>query len=274
MTVEELLIDGYQHLHKDQVRMLLGDLLGYNPLELLNHLGEEVDEKTRQIYQKSIDALLTNKPIQYVLGNVNFYGNRFKVNENVLIPRFETEELVEHTLHYLDTYFPGAVRVLDLGCGSGVIGITLKKKRPQLDVTMLDISPSALEVAKENAKELNANVTFMESDMFQKVEGTFDVIISNPPYIKEEEEIDPLVKDNEPPLALYAGKDGLDCYRKILKDVKKHLNKRYLLAFEIGCDQKEAVEELINQYLDNVSIEIKKDLQGRNRMVFVWNNDV
>ncbi len=274
MTVEELLIYGYQHLHKDQVRMLLGVLLGYNPLELLNHLEEAVDEKTRHIYQKSIDALLTNKPIQYVLGNVNFYGNRFKVNENVLIPRFETEELVEHTLHYLDTYFPGAVRVLDLGCGSGVIGITLKKKRPQLDVTMLDISPSALEVAKENAKELNANVTFMESDMFQKVEGTFDVIISNPPYIKEEEEIDPLVKDNEPPLALYAGKDGLDCYRKILKDVKKHLNKRYLLAFEIGCDQKEAVEELINQYLDNVSIEIKKDLQGRNRMVFVWNNDV
>lgn len=272
MTVDELLTLGNQSLHKDQVRMLLSELLGYNPLELLNHLSEVVDEKIVHVYQQSIDALLTNKPIQYVLGNVNFYGNRFKVNKSVLIPRFETEELVEHTLHYIDTYFPIDSNVIDLGTGSGVIGITLKKKRPHLNITLVDISKEALAVAKENAKDLNADVTFVESDMFANVTGTYQIVISNPPYIKEDEEIEAIVKENEPSIALYGGKDGLDCYRKILKDVKKHLANHYLLAFEIGYTQQDAVIQLIKQTLPEAKIEAKKDLQGRNRMIFVLGN--
>lgn len=272
MTVDELLTYGNQYLHKDQVRMLLSDLLGYNPLEILNHLTENVEEETVQIYKQSIDALLTNKPIQYVLGNVNFYGNRFQVNESVLIPRFETEELVEHTLHYIDTYFEGNHRVLDLGTGSGVIGITLKKKRPNLDVTLVDISKEALLVAEENAKNLEVDVTIIQSDMFENVEGTYQVIISNPPYIKEDEEIDPLVKDNEPHLALYGGRDGLDCYRKILRDIKNHLDKKYLIAFEIGYQQQDDIVNLIQQTLPSAKIETKQDLQGRNRMIFVLGN--
>ena len=130
MKVEELIQYGNQRLHKDQVRLLLGEYLHYNPLELLNHLDEEVQADVVQIFKESIDALLTNKPIQYVLGNVNFYGNRFKVTKNVLIPRFETEELVENTLHFIQKYFDEPVKILDLGCGSGVIGLTLKKKLP------------------------------------------------------------------------------------------------------------------------------------------------
>lgn len=127
MKVEELLQYGNQFLHKDQVRMLLSNFLGYTPIELYNHLQESVSQETIDLFKKSMDALLTNQPIQYVLGNVNFYGNVFKVNKSVLIPRFETEELVENTLHYIETFWDRPVKILDLGCGSGVIGITLKK---------------------------------------------------------------------------------------------------------------------------------------------------
>lgn len=270
MTIEELLNYGIKYLHKNQVRLLLGELLGYNPLELLNHLTEIVEEEIVQTYYKSIDALLTNKPIQYVLGNVNFYGNRFKVNKNVLIPRFETEELVEHTLHYIDKYFNYPIKILDLGCGSGVIGITLKKKKPNADVTMVDISKEALNVTKENAQSLDVSVTLIESDMFDKISSKYHVIISNPPYIKENEKIEDIVKENEPHLALYAGKDGLDCYKKILKEVKNHVEEKYLLAFEIGSTQKNDVVNLIHEYLGDVQVEPKKDLQGRDRMIFVF----
>lgn len=272
MKIDELLQYGNRYLHKDQVRMLLSNLLGYNPLELLNHLDEKVDSSLIDTYRKSIEALLTNKPIQYVLGNVNFYGNFFQVNENVLIPRFETEELVEHTIHYIEENFKEPIKVLDLGCGSGVIGLTLKKKLPHLDVTLVDISEKALEVAKENAQNLQVKVSFAKSDFLEQVKGQYHVIISNPPYIKEGEKIDPIVKDNEPHLALYGGKDGLDCYRKILKNIKPYLKEHFLLAFEIGCDQKEKVTSLIHTYLDHVVVEVKKDLQGRNRMVFVYPN--
>lgn len=273
MKVEELLQYGNQFLHKDQVRMLLSNFLGYTPIELYNHLQESVSQETIDLFKKSMDALLTNQPIQYVLGNVNFYGNVFKVNKSVLIPRFETEELVENTLHYIETFWDRPVKILDLGCGSGVIGITLKKKLQTSEVTLVDISKEALCVARENAMSLQAEVRLLESDFLEQVTGCYDVVISNPPYIREEEVIEDIVKENEPALALYAGKDGLDSYRSILSQIKTHLSDRYLLAFEIGCEQKEAVEELVYLYLgQEVTVETKQDLQGRNRMVFVFSN--
>lgn len=120
---------------------------------------------------------------------------------------------------------------------------------------------------------LQAEVRLLESDFLEQVTGCYDVVISNPPYIREEEVIEDIVKENEPALALYAGKDGLDSYRSILSQIKTHLSDRYLLAFEIGCEQKEAVEELVYLYLgQEVTVETKQDLQGRNRMVFVFSN--
>lgn len=270
MTIEELLILGKSRCHSDHAKILLAELLNKNPLELLTCLDEKVEPEKVELYKKEIEALRNNKPLQYVIGNVNFYGNKFTVNENVLIPRFETEELVEKTLERIKKIFPNKkIKILDIGCGSGAIGITLKKNLPESEVTLLDISKEALEVAKENAKNLNVDVKFIESDVFENVNDTYDLIISNPPYIRENEEIEDIVKNNEPHLALYAGKDGLDCYKKIFKDIKKHLNGRYLIALEIGMYQAPSIINMTNYFLGKNIIEIEKDLQGRERMVFI-----
>ncbi len=273
MKVEDLLVFGKKYLHKDQAEMLLAALLKVNSLELLLMLSKEVDNKIVDEYQKKVLELQKNIPIQYVIGNVNFYGNIFKVNKNVLIPRFETEELVENTLYYINKYFPKDIKIIDLGCGSGAIGLTLKKKLPSANVTLLDISKEALIVAKENAQDLNCDVTFIESDMWENVNDKYDVIISNPPYIKNNEEIERIVYDNEPHLALYGGDDGLDCYRKIHDGLIKHASDKFLLAMEIGYDEK---DDIINLFSDisNIKIITKKDLSNRDRMIFLFRNIV
>lgn len=274
MKIEELIIYGKQFVHSQHAKMLLADLLGKNPLELLTCLDEEVAEDIVQKYKEKIKAIQEQKPIQYVMGNTNFYGNSFLVNESVLIPRFETEELVENTLIYIEEIFSRPnLKVMDLGTGSGCIGITLKKKRPSLDVTLLDISKEALEVAKKNAENLKVEVNFIENDMLSNLTEQYDVIISNPPYIKEEEEIEEIVKKNEPPLALYAGVDGLNYYRKILKEAPSHVNKSFLIALEIGATQKEDVIALAKEYFPNASITAKKDMQNRDRMIFIYQKD-
>lgn len=273
MTVEDLIIYGKSKVTSQHAKMLLADLLNLNSLELLNCLSEPVSSRIEEEYKNKIEKLSKNYPIQYIIGNVNFYGYQFIVNENVLIPRFETEELVENTLELMKKYFPNAKSIIDLGTGSGAIGITIKKKT-DTQVTLVDISKAALEVAKENAIALDAEVNLIESDMWENVPGRYDVIISNPPYIKEQEEIQSLVEKNEPHLALYAGPDGLDCYRKILKDIQKHINENYLIAFEIGETQKEAVITLMKEQLPQATIIAKKDLQGRDRMIFAYEKNI
>ena len=150
MTIEELLIFGKSHCHKDYAKILLGELIGLNPLELLNHLNDLVDNSKVEIYKKEVLALEEGKPLQYVLRSVNFYGNKFYIDERCLIPRFETEELVENTINYINKYFPNPVDIIDLGTGSGVIGLTLEKKVNTNNVDLVDISKDALEVAKIN----------------------------------------------------------------------------------------------------------------------------
>lgn len=269
MRVEDLLVYGKTYCHSDHVKLLLADLLNLNPLELLNHLEDIVEDEKIDLFKKEIKSLKEGKPLQYVIGNVNFYGNRFLVNENVLIPRFETEELVENTINYLNLLGKKDLKILDIGCGSGVIGLTLKQKYPTSEVDLLDISEKAIEVAQQNAKNLNLDVNFIKSDVFENVDKKYDLIISNPPYIKDEEEIEDIVKNNEPNIALYAGKDGLDVYKKILKEVKYYVNDPCLIAFEIGMTQKEDLINLTNKYLDNVIIETKKDLSDKDRMIFI-----
>ena len=272
MTIEELIIYGKKYLSSDKVNMLLGYILNYNNLELHIHLNEVIQESLVEKYKEMIEKIKNNIPIQYVLGNVNFYGNEFIVNENVLIPRFETEELVENTIKYINNLFDKeTVNIIDLGSGSGNIGITLKKKLIATKVTCVDISEDALEAAKENANRLETDITFKISDMLDNIEGKFDVIISNPPYIDREEEIEDIVKNNEPHLALFADNKGLYFYEKILSTCKKNLEDKFLIAFEIGMTQKDAITELANKYLKNIKVDCKKDLSGKDRMIFIYN---
>ena len=268
MTIDELLVFGKSHIHKTQAEMLLAILLDVNSLELLLMLEKVVDEKIANKYKEQVLMVKDNVPIQYVIGNVDFYGNKFIVNKNVLIPRFETEELVENTIKMINENFEKPVNIIDLGCGSGCIGLSLMKKLDNANVTLLDISKEALDVAKENAKILNCDVVFLQSDMWDNVVSKFDVVISNPPYIRNDEEIEELVYNNEPHLALFGGIDGLDLYRKIRKDLLNHVNDKYLVALEIGDLQKDDVVKLYSD-IPGVEIITKKDLNGRDRMVFI-----
>lgn len=207
-------------------------------------------------------------PVQYLVGNVDFYGYTYKVNRNVLIPRFETEELVENTIKIIKQKFNKNVSILDIGTGTGCIGITLKRKL-DADVTISDISKKALKVAKYNKQDLNINI--IHSNLLDKITDKYDVIISNPPYISYNEHIMDLVKNNEPAIALFADNDGLYYYEQILKTCKKNLNDEFLIAFEIGETQKDKIIEFANKYLENIQITCKKDMQNRDRMIFIMN---
>lgn len=275
MKVEDLIIYGKSKVHSDFAKMILADLLNINSLELLTCLDKELDEELVNNYKEKISKLEEKKPVQYVIGNVNFYGNRFIVNKNVLIPRFETEELVENTLNYIEDYFQGNnLDVIDLGTGSGCIGITIKKKLPSSNVTLLDYSEKALEVAKENAKNLETEVEIIKNDMLDNISNKYNIIISNPPYIKTDEEIEDIVKDNEPHMALYGGIDGLDYYKKILEGAKSCVKDDYLIAFEIGDTLKEGVIKLAKMHFPEANIIAKKDMQNRDRMIFISNKRI
>ena len=223
------------------------------------------------LLEQGLKRLENGEPVQYIIGNVDFYGYKFEIDKRVLIPRFETEELIEKTINYLKS-FPDNVKIIELGTGSGCIAITLKKLLPQASITAVDISEQALEVARVNASNLKADITFIKSDMLDGVDGTFDVIISNPPYIAYDEEIMKIVKNNEPKQALYAANEGLYYYEQILKNCPKYLQNKFLIAFEIGQTQGEKIKSLAYKYLDNITVDIVKDIQGLDRFIFIKNN--
>ena len=218
---------------------------------------------------EGIKLLESGVPVQYIVGNVDFYGYNFLVNKNVLIPRFETEELVDYTIKYVRKYFDDSVRIVDLGCGSGAISVSLSK---ELGVTVdaVDISSDAIIVAKENCVKNGASVNFYLGNMLDPLHDKYDVIISNPPYISYDEDIDDVVRDNEPHIALFADNDGLYFYDYILKNCSSYLNDRFLIAFEIGCTQGDRVRDLAYKYLGDVSVSVLKDLSDRDRFVFIF----
>lgn len=217
--------------------------------------------------EEAIKQLNKGIPVQYIVGNVDFYGYEFKVNKNVLIPRFETEELVNKTINYIKQYIPNP-KIVDLGTGSGCIAITLSKEL-NVSVDAVDISDKALEVAKQNNEMNKSKVTFYQGNMLEPLNKKYNVIISNPPYISRNEEIQDLVKNNEPELALYADNDGLYYYEEILKNASNYLEEKYLIAFEIGYLQGEKIKELANKYLNNINVSIEKDLSEKDRFVFI-----
>ena len=217
--------------------------------------------------EEAIKQLNKGIPVQYIVGNVDFYGYEFKVNKNVLIPRFETEELVNRTINYIKQYIPNP-KIVDLGTGSGCIAITLSKEL-NVSVDAVDISDKALEVAKQNNEMNKSKVTFYQGNMLEPLNKKYNVIISNPPYISRNEEIQDLVKNNEPELALYADNDGLYYYEEILKNASNYLEEKYLIAFEIGYLQGEKIKDLALKYLNNINVSIEKDLSEKDRFVFI-----
>lgn len=204
---------------------------------------------------------LTGRPLCYVLGNCDFYGYEVNVDERVLIPRPETEELVEHALKSIDE----SKTVLDLCTGSGAIALVVAKKSGA-KVTASDVSEGALKVAESNFKKFDADVKTALSDLYADLSEKFDVIISNPPYIKTGDiaRLDKEVKDFEPKLALDGGDDGLDFYRKIISGAKDHLNEKGVIYLEIGAEQGKEVSELFGE---EYSVEIIKDISGKDRIV-------
>lgn len=271
MTVEELIVYGKKYLHSFDVNCILSNLMNYDVLELSLHLNEKVNKKVEEKFMECIEKAKNNVPVQYIIGNVNFFGNKFIVNENVLIPRFETEELVERVISFVKEKFNDANKIIDLGCGSGVIGITLAKKIPNVEVTCLDISYKALEVAKKNAEINCAKIKFVQGDMLSNVYDKFDIIVSNPPYIADNEIIEEIVKNNEPSIALYGGKDGLLYYENILSTASEKLNDKYLIAFEIGYNQKDKIIDIAKKYFKDSKIECYKDMSSKDRIIFIYN---
>ena len=256
--------------------LLIEHVLGVNPSELFLKMDEEMDPKLMEKFDNLYsDYLYKNKPIQYLIGYSNFYGYDFIVNEDVLIPRYETEELVENILYRYDEHFKGQkVNVCDLATGSGNIAITLALEEANMNVTATDISAKALDVAKKNAEKLGAKVNFIEGDMLVPVQGMkFDIFVSNPPYIPNEELVDPLVKDNEPNIALFGGSDGMKFYDIILRGVAPLLKEKAIIAFEHGFDKKNEMIGLANKYFPNSKVEVLKDLEGKDRMTFIYVGD-
>ena len=229
-------------------------------------------EYLKKYYKGNIeDAIVElNKgiPVQYIVGNVEFYNTIINVNKNVLIPRFETEELVDKTINYIKKYFKDKVDILDLGTGSGCIAISLAKNTNS-NVDAVDISDDALELAKGNAKLNNVNINFIKQDMAIPNNKLYDVIISNPPYLRDESEVEEIVRNNEPALALYAKDDGMYFYKKILENYKNNLKDKFIMAFELGYDQADYLYNYSKELYPNSEVIIDYDLTGYKRFLFI-----
>lgn len=274
-------------LKKAQERMLKADrgeqaallyMLELTNMESHNLYMEyeaEMPQELIEEYEQGIDQLVEGKPLDHILGFTWFYGYRLKVNGDVLIPRPETEELVANILAAYDERFSkekGAV-LLDVGTGSGAIAIALKKEEPSLHILASDISQKAVMIANENAKANDAVVCFCVGDMLEpfidrKIKA--DILISNPPYIPEDEEMEDSVVNYEPHVALFGGSDGLKFYRMIFENAPKVLNEKAMMAFEIGYQQKAALTALAKEFFPEAEIEVLKDINGKDRMLFIY----
>ena len=262
---------------QETAQVFLLELSQKESYDLYLHYEEEVPAELAKQYQEGMARILKQEPMQYVLGYSWFYGYRFQVNENVLIPRPETEELVANILADVDAYFADAetVEAVDIGTGSGAIALALAKEAPKIRMSATDISAQAIEVAKANAANLGVNVKFMVGDMAQPVIEAgmkVDLLICNPPYIPQEEELEASVKDYEPHVALFGGEDGLKFYRQVFAAAPRVLKEKAMMAFEIGWNQKEALLAEVRKTFGEVRAEVVQDINGKDRMLFVYFN--
>lgn len=240
-------------------------------------LNEEIPSQLELTLTKAVDEYIIHKiPVQHIIGYSYFYGYKMKVNNQVLIPRPETEELVSYVLQAYDEVFDGKkVDIVDVGTGSGAIAIALSKEEANFNVVATDISETALDVAKTNAKNNQANVVFLQGNMIQPLidkKMKFDILVSNPPYIPDDEYVEDIVKNNEPSVALFGGSDGMYFYDIILKNASLILNDKFIIAFEHSYSKKKEMLELANKYFPNASAEVIKDLNGKDRFTIIIGN--
>ena len=231
-------------------------------------LQQEVTEEEKQFVEEIYKKLAAHIPAQYIIGHAEFFGMQLKVDERVLIPRPETEELVDLIL----TENPEKnLKVLDIGTGSGAIALALAKNRPDWSVTAADISQDALDLATENAKRQDLNLSFIKSDCFSEISAKYDIIVSNPPYISRADEVEVglNVLHSEPHLALFADEDGLAIYRRIAEDSKDYLNDGGKIYLEIGYKQGQSVPALFMENLPEKRVRTLKDQFGQDRMVVI-----
>lgn len=227
-------------------------------------------EKYPNNIEEILEKLENHYPVQYLIGDVNFYGYPIKVDENCLIPRFETELFVEKIIQKIKKLNLLNPKVIDLGTGSGCIAIAIKKEI-KCEMTSLDISEKALDIAKKNAKNNKVTIHFIEEDMSKISLENYDVVISNPPYVKKDEFVGPETKF-EPQNALFAEENGIYFYHQILKNTSKVKNKPVMIAFEIGMTQGNQIKDLAQKYLPKYQFQLEQDYQKRDRYVFLIKN--
>lgn len=259
---------------EETVMAFLVELSQKERYNLYLHYEEEMPEDLKKAFDAGMERILNQEPMSHVLGYSWFYGYKMIVNEDVLIPRPETEELCAHILSRIDRYFPeGTVECADVGTGSGAIAIAVSKEEPRVHMRATDISEDALKTARKNAELNEADIEFTAGDMLKPLidQGVqLDVLISNPPYIPAHEKMEKSVIDFEPHVALFGGEDGLFFYRKIFHDCRKVLKPRSFMAFEMGWDQREHMSALLRESLPEAHFEILKDMNGKDRMLMVY----
>ena len=279
MNTYNQLIHQYRRLFQEKglppetVKAFLFELCNDHHINLYLDLDKPMDEKVYDLFINGMDRMMNNEPMNYVLGYSYFYGYRFIVNEGVLIPRPETEELVGLILSKYDEFYPKKnIDVIDVGTGSGAIAIALKKEESRMSVCASDISEDALKVARQNALNNECEIEFLQGSMldpFIEKGMKADIIVSNPPYIKTVETIEASVYDYEPHVALFGGNDGLKFYRELLAKANKVLRPEGLIFFEMGYDLKESLSALARSYFPDADIEVYKDINGKDRMMMI-----
>ena len=284
MSIKQELINAIKILKENNIeepslkaRMILANILKQSKEYLLIHEEEELSLNDIKRYEEEIKKLASNVPIQYIINKQEFMGLNFYVDENVLIPQPDTEILVEEVINMCSNINCSepekTIKVLDLCTGSGSIGVSIAKNIKKCEITLSDISYDALEIAQKNSAEVtgdiqNNKIKIIQSDLFEKVEEKFDIIVSNPPYI-ETKTIQTLDKEvqMEPRIALDGGEDGLDLYRRIIKEAYKYLYNNGILALEIGYNQKDRVINLLKESNMYKEIYSKKDLSNIDRII-------
>lgn len=247
-----------------KARRLLAFTLNVPKEYLIINNEKELSKQDFEYYKNYITRLINGEPIQYIIGKQEFMGIEFNVNKDVLIPQPDTEILVEETIKIAKEY--NKPKVLDLCTGSGAIAVSIKKYIPEAEVFASDISIKALQLARIN--NIDNNINFIESNLFENINNEFDIIVSNPPYIRTEE-IKSLSKEvqNEPLIALDGGQDGLDFYRDIIKQAHNYLKSNGKLCLEIGDEQKDAITQILKSNFNYTNIKYYKDLQGNDRVI-------
>ncbi|MCZ8537190.1 peptide chain release factor N(5)-glutamine methyltransferase [Paenisporosarcina quisquiliarum] len=253
-------------------RMLLQHVLNKTRVQLLMDMREEISAEQFDQYWSLIEQHKDGKPVQYIIGFEEFYGRTFSVNEHVLIPRPETEELIVETTSRMKRLFSNNdLTLADIGTGSGAIAITMKAEVPTLKVTATDLSTQALEVAQANAAELGADITFKHGDLTAPISSEkWDIVLSNPPYIAHDEAptLSDTVLNYEPHSALFADEQGLQLYKRLAEELPALMNRPALIGLEIGYSQGPAVQSFFQKSFPSAQVYIVKDINGKERMIF------